>query len=105
MLADPLSQLRVPDGDTRQATIVSTYDTFLRPDSGVDTGGEGSPYAPDVILRLGAMPVSKSLFLFLQRHAHRRHMVVNGDGGWDEPTQLATEMIHADPVAFCASAR
>jgi 2-succinyl-5-enolpyruvyl-6-hydroxy-3-cyclohexene-1-carboxylate synthase len=31
-------------------------------------------------------------------------MVVSGDSGWDEPTQLATEMIHADPVAFCAAA-
>ncbi len=105
VLADPLSQLRVPDGDTRQATVVSTYDTFLRLDSGVDAGGEESQYAPDVILRFGAMPVSKSLLLFLQRQAHCRHMVVNGDGGWDEPTQLATEMIHADPVAFCAGAR
>lgn len=105
VLADPLSQLRVPDGDTRQATVVSTYDTFLRPDSGVDAGGEESPYDPDMILRFGAMPVSKSLLLFLQRHAHCRHMVVSGDGGWDEPTQLATEMIHADPVAFCAGAR
>jgi 2-succinyl-5-enolpyruvyl-6-hydroxy-3-cyclohexene-1-carboxylate synthase len=104
VLADPLSQVRVPDGDARHATVVATYDTFLRPDSGVDTEGEESSYAPDVILRFGAMPVSKSLLLFLQRHAHCPHMVVSGDGGWDEPTQLATEMIHADPVAFCTGA-
>lgn len=105
VLADPLSQLRVPDGDTRQATVVSTYDTFLRPDSGIDTGDSHNAYAPELILRLGAMPVSKSLLLFLQRHAHSPHLVVNGDGGWDEPTQMATEMIHADPVAFCAGVR
>jgi 2-succinyl-5-enolpyruvyl-6-hydroxy-3-cyclohexene-1-carboxylate synthase len=103
VLADPLSQLRVPDRDSRHATVVSTYDTFLRPDSGVDTGGKESSYAPDVILRFGAMPVSKSLLLFLQRHAHCPHMVVSGDGGWDEPTQLAADMIHADSIAFCAA--
>jgi 2-succinyl-5-enolpyruvyl-6-hydroxy-3-cyclohexene-1-carboxylate synthase len=116
LLADPLSQLRVPldASSTHQTILVTAYDAFLKSEyelveeqgethhPGKNEGDE--EFAPEVILRFGAMPTSKSLLLYLQRHAHRCPLiVVNGSGGWDEPTQLASEMIHADPAVFCAS--
>jgi 2-succinyl-5-enolpyruvyl-6-hydroxy-3-cyclohexene-1-carboxylate synthase len=102
VLADPLSQLRVPEEDAHQATIISTYDAFLRSESGRETAGTSSAYAPEAIVRFGAMPVSKALLLYLERQAATcPHIVINGDGSWEEPTHLASEMIHADPVAFC----
>jgi 2-succinyl-5-enolpyruvyl-6-hydroxy-3-cyclohexene-1-carboxylate synthase len=104
VLADPLSQLRVPEEDAHQATIISTYDAFLRSESGLEAESASSAYAPEVILRFGAMPVSKALLLYLERHASScPHIVINGDGSWEEPTHMASEMIHADPVAFCKS--
>jgi 2-succinyl-5-enolpyruvyl-6-hydroxy-3-cyclohexene-1-carboxylate synthase len=47
------------------------------------------------------MPTSKPLLLYLKRYAHCPQVVVDAQGWWDEPTQLASEMIHADPVALC----
>jgi 2-succinyl-5-enolpyruvyl-6-hydroxy-3-cyclohexene-1-carboxylate synthase len=115
LLADPLSQLRVPPEDassSHQTILVTSYDAFLKSESELaQARGAGDyyddddeEYAPDVILRFGAMPTSKALLLYLQRHAHRcTFIVIATTGSWDEPTQLASEMIHADPVAFCTS--
>src|SRR5262249_51545952 len=50
--------------------------------------------------RFGSMPVSKPLLLYLQRH-HSRLIVVDGDGGWNEPTLLASDMIYADARLLC----
>jgi len=93
ILADPLSQLRCGNHNRRQ--ILSSYDAFLRLDSFV------ARVQPQVVLRFGAMPTSKPVLLYLQRYADCQHIVVDGQGDWNEPTQLATDVIHADPVAFC----
>jgi 2-succinyl-5-enolpyruvyl-6-hydroxy-3-cyclohexene-1-carboxylate synthase len=116
LLADPLSQLRVPPAEdassSHQAVLVATYDAFLKSESEhTQSRGDGdrgasddeAEYAPDVILRFGAMPTSKALLLYLQRHSRRCPLIViTRTDRWDEPTQLASEMIHADPAAFCA---
>jgi len=47
------------------------------------------------------MPVSKPLLLYLQRHQSCRLIVVDGDGGWNEPTLLASDMIYADARLLC----
>jgi len=30
-------------------------------------------------------------------------VVIDGNGGWEEPTQLASALIHANPAALCHS--
>src|SRR5579862_1185723 len=99
ILADPLSQLRsafVPTtDDADQPTLVTSYDAFLRSERFV------AATEPQLVLRFGAMPVSKALLLYLQRHPQCRQIVVDGAGDWNEPTHLATEIIHADPTALC----
>jgi len=97
VLADPLSQLRAaPNTTEHHDLIIASYDAFLRSEQFV------AAMAPQVVLRFGAMPVSKSLLLYLQRYPRARQMIVDGAGEWPEPTQLAAEIIHADPVAVCA---
>jgi 2-succinyl-5-enolpyruvyl-6-hydroxy-3-cyclohexene-1-carboxylate synthase len=93
ILADPLSGLR--NGPHDHALVLNSYDAFLRDAAFVER------FAPQVVLRFGAMPVSKPLLLYLQRHAQSRMIVVDGDGGWNEPTLLADEMIHADARLLC----
>lgn len=93
VLADPLSQLRCGDHD--QTMILSSYDAFLRIDSFIDSA------QPDLILRFGAMPTSKPLILYLKRYASCPQVVIDGHGGWEEPTQLASELLHANPTALC----
>ncbi|GCE11507.1 2-succinyl-5-enolpyruvyl-6-hydroxy-3-cyclohexene- 1-carboxylate synthase [Tengunoibacter tsumagoiensis] len=93
LLADPLSQLR--SGTPEQSPIIASYDAFLRLDSFTDT------HEPELVLRFGAMPVAKPLLLYLKKYAHCPQIVVDGQSGWEEPTQLAEEMLHTDPASFC----
>jgi 2-succinyl-5-enolpyruvyl-6-hydroxy-3-cyclohexene-1-carboxylate synthase len=95
ILADPLSGLRCGSHD--RAMVLDCYDAVLRND------GFAGRHAPEVVLRFGAMPTSKPILLYLQRHKHCRQIVVDGGVGWNEPTRLATEAIHAEPGQFCAS--
>ena len=93
ILADPLSQLRCGDHD--QSMVISSYDAFLRIDSFIESA------QPELMLRFGAMPTSKPVLLYLKRYASCPLAVIDGHSGWEEPTQLASELIHADPTALC----
>ncbi|MCG8347698.1 MAG: 2-succinyl-5-enolpyruvyl-6-hydroxy-3-cyclohexene-1-carboxylic-acid synthase [Chloroflexales bacterium] len=95
ILADPLSGLRC--GSPDRAMVLDCYDAVLRND------GFAGDHVPEVVLRFGAMPTSKPLLLYLQRHERCRQIVVDGGAGWNEPTRLATEAVHAEPGQFCAS--
>ena len=93
ILADPLSGLR--SGAHDHALIVDSYDAFLRDADWVER------YAPDLVLRIGAMPVAKPVLQYLQRYAGAYQLVIDGDGGWNEPTLLAAELLHADARLLC----
>ncbi|MGE7219361.1 2-succinyl-5-enolpyruvyl-6-hydroxy-3-cyclohexene-1-carboxylic-acid synthase [Priestia koreensis] len=95
VLADPLSQLR--SGNHDQTMMVNSYDTFLRNEAIL------SELKPDVIVRFGAMPVSKALLLFMKQYTPKELIVVDEEGGWRDPTLLATEMISCDEELFCKS--
>lgn len=85
ILADPLSQLR--SGDHNTPLLIDCYDNFLRNEEVKNN------LQPDIILRFGAMPVSKALSIFLKENHHAKHIVVDGGSGWRDPSALATEMI------------
>ncbi len=93
ILADPLSQLRCGNHD--RTMVLSSYDAFLRIDSFIES------VQPELLLRFGAMPTSKPLLLYLKRHSSCPLVIIDGHGGWEEPTQLASELFHANPVALC----
>ncbi|MDQ0220256.1 2-succinyl-5-enolpyruvyl-6-hydroxy-3-cyclohexene-1-carboxylic-acid synthase [Peribacillus cavernae] len=95
ILADPLSQLR--SGSPGGENIIDCYDTFLR--------GENASrlFNPDLVLRFGAVPVSKALLLYLKKHRNTRHLVVDGGAGWREPAGLVTDMIYSNEIFFCNS--
>jgi 2-succinyl-5-enolpyruvyl-6-hydroxy-3-cyclohexene-1-carboxylate synthase len=95
ILADPLSQLRsgVHDGQY----IIDCYDNFLRNE-------EAKKFLkPEIILRFGAMPVSKALSNYLKENHNAIHIVVDGGSGWRDPAALATEMVFCDETLFCES--
>jgi 2-succinyl-5-enolpyruvyl-6-hydroxy-3-cyclohexene-1-carboxylate synthase len=93
VLADPLSQVRC--GSHNKGHVVSAYDAFLR------HAGFAENTVPELVIRFGAMPVSKPLLMYLKRHASCRQMVVDVGERWNEPTLLADEKIDADPAVFC----
>ncbi|USK59185.1 2-succinyl-5-enolpyruvyl-6-hydroxy-3-cyclohexene-1-carboxylic-acid synthase [Peribacillus asahii] len=94
ILADPLSLLR--SGTHKQEQIIETYDTFLRDDIAKEM------LNPDLVLRFGAMPVSKALLLFLKKHHSAKHLVVDDGAGWREPAGIATNMIYSEINMFCS---
>jgi 2-succinyl-5-enolpyruvyl-6-hydroxy-3-cyclohexene-1-carboxylate synthase len=96
ILADPLSQLR--SGHHEQELIIDAYDTFLR--------FEDSKKAlkPSVVIRFGAMPVSKALTIFLKENRDVPQIVVDGGSGWRDPLTAATEMVYCDESLLCRDA-
>jgi 2-succinyl-5-enolpyruvyl-6-hydroxy-3-cyclohexene-1-carboxylate synthase len=93
ILADPLSGVRCGPHDRSQ--VLDAYDAFLR-----DEECAAGP-APEVVLRFGAMPTSKPVLQYLERHADAHVIAVDGGAGWQEPTLLAAEMVFADPAGWC----
>ncbi|MEI8306728.1 MAG: 2-succinyl-5-enolpyruvyl-6-hydroxy-3-cyclohexene-1-carboxylic-acid synthase [Chloroflexales bacterium] len=93
LLADPLSQAR--RGPHVGDLTIGAYDAFLRDER------FAARHAPDLVLRLGAMPTAKPLLPYLTRHPSARQIVVDGGAGWREPTSLAAEHIFADEVYLC----
>jgi 2-succinyl-5-enolpyruvyl-6-hydroxy-3-cyclohexene-1-carboxylate synthase len=85
ILADPLSGVRCGPHD--RSLVLDAYDATLRLDD---------ERAPEIVLRFGAPPTSKPLLLYLQRHATVRQVLVDGGGGWRDPTGLTSDVVHAD---------
>jgi len=93
ILADPLSGVRC--GQHNRRMVLSAYDAFLRDEGFVQR------YAPELLLRFGAMPTAKPILLFLQRYPEVHQIVVDEGGGWREPTSRAAEHLATDPVQLC----
>lgn len=93
ILADPLSQLR--SGNHLTDFIIDSYDTFLRNDHAKQF------LKPDLVIRFGAMPVSKALTIFLKENHQALQYVVDGGAGWRDPAHLSTNMIYSNETAFC----
>lgn len=93
ILADPLSGLR--SGGVHSPVIIDSYDAFLRNESLKQQASF------EVVLRFGAMPVSKALTQFISKHAAAIHCVIDSGGGWRDPVGAATHMLAADESSFC----
>src|SRR5579875_474856 len=93
ILADPLSQLR--SGTHERKNVIDTYDTFLRNEDAKVF------LKPDVIIRFGAMPVSKALMIFLKENEDADQIVVDGGSGWRDPSLLSTDMFFCHETLFC----
>ncbi len=93
IVADPLSQLR--SGEHSEEWIIDAYDAFLRFDEIKEK------LKPDLIIRFGAMPVSKALSFFLKENRSALQIVVDGGVGWRDPSMLSTDMVYCQETLFC----
>ncbi|WP_255194612.1 2-succinyl-5-enolpyruvyl-6-hydroxy-3-cyclohexene-1-carboxylic-acid synthase [Natronobeatus ordinarius] len=92
VLADPLSDVRFgPHVEVPGALVCGGYDAYL----------EALPN-PDVVVRFGASPTSKTLTHYL-RDAPCRQFLLDPAGGWREATFTATDLVAADPVSTLAA--
>jgi 2-succinyl-5-enolpyruvyl-6-hydroxy-3-cyclohexene-1-carboxylate synthase len=95
ILADPLSQLR--SGKHSKDYIVDAYDTFLR------NSECKKALKPDIMIRFGAMPVSKALSIFIKENMDIPQIVIDGGAGWRDPAQATSNMIYCNETDFCKS--
>ena len=89
VLADPISGLR------EGATAISTYDALLRVDGFVES------HRPDLVVRVGAPLTSKGAGEWLDHVGAT--WLLDCDGVWLDPTQVATERVTTDPEVLLAA--
>jgi 2-succinyl-5-enolpyruvyl-6-hydroxy-3-cyclohexene-1-carboxylate synthase len=89
ILADALSGVRF--GSARVAGMVDSYDSFIRDPA------TAAALAPEIVIRVGAIPTSKPLQLFLNGHPGHHHIVIDPSSPRD-PFHLATDVVKADPA-------
>jgi 2-succinyl-5-enolpyruvyl-6-hydroxy-3-cyclohexene-1-carboxylate synthase len=89
ILADPTSQLRCGPHD--RSHVVAGYDLLLREQH------FASSLTPDLILRFGEMPTSKPLRTWVESSGADQ-LVIDPNGGWNEPTDKAAAILRADPA-------
>jgi 2-succinyl-5-enolpyruvyl-6-hydroxy-3-cyclohexene-1-carboxylate synthase len=88
ILAEPTSQLRAGEHD--RDLVIAPYDAVLRrpPDE----------LRPDLVIRVGDMPTSKALRVWLTANHDCRQIVIDPEWGWNEPTWTAEEILRVAPA-------
>ncbi len=89
VLADPLSNLRY-GGHTRVVPVIGGYDGFVGPRL-ADVWAD-----PEIVIRLGATPTSKSLRKYLAT-VESDQLLIDPAGEWREAEFTATDLVVADP--------
>ena len=92
LLADPLSQVRAGAHDL--AGVIDNHDLFLREPRLLES------LSPEVVIRFGALPTSKALTQFMEKHWGARQVLAGMDG-WSDPSHLGTDMLRAEANAVC----
>ena len=90
LLADPLS------GARRGAAAIAHYDVLLRDDS------FAASQRPDLVLRVGDLPVSKPLRTWLTSMANVRQVTLDPEGAWQDPGSVLSDSIAMEPAATLA---
>jgi 2-succinyl-5-enolpyruvyl-6-hydroxy-3-cyclohexene-1-carboxylate synthase len=86
LLADPLS------GARRGEAAIAHYDALLREE------GFATSVLPDVVLRVGDLPVSKPLRSWLAQLEGARQVAIDPDGAWQDPASVVSDSFALDPA-------
>jgi 2-succinyl-5-enolpyruvyl-6-hydroxy-3-cyclohexene-1-carboxylate synthase len=87
LLADPLS------GARRGAAAVAHYDALLRDDTFT------AALDPDLVLRVGDLPVSKPLRAWLAGLQGTRQVALDAEGAWQDPASVLSDSFALEPAA------
>lgn len=92
VLADCLSQVRCGKHDL--SYMIDNYDLFL---------DNTEMAAPEVIIRFGAVPVSKPLASYMEKHSQARQIFIDPPARWRNPAHTAAELWRVKGEEFCLS--
>jgi 2-succinyl-5-enolpyruvyl-6-hydroxy-3-cyclohexene-1-carboxylate synthase len=87
LLADPLS------GARRGDAAIAHYDALLRDETFL------ASVSPDLILRVGDLPVSKPLRTWLAGLGGVRQVALDPEGAWQDPSSVLTNSLVLEPAA------
>jgi 2-succinyl-5-enolpyruvyl-6-hydroxy-3-cyclohexene-1-carboxylate synthase len=87
LLADPLS------GARRGAAAVAHYDALLRDETFT------AALDPDLVLRVGDLPVSKALRAWLAGLQGIRQVALDAEGAWQDPASVLSDSLALEPAA------
>lgn len=87
VLADPLSGLRFGPHD--RTRVLDSYDAAVR-------DPRARVLAPDVVIRLGAVPTSKALGQFIASAPGAAHVLLDDAASWRDPFSLTTALLPGD---------
>ncbi len=90
LLADPLS------GARRGTAAIAHYDALLRD----DTFAAG--VVPDLVVRVGDLPVSKPLRTWLAGLGEVPQVALDPEGAWQDPASILAESLALEPAAALA---
>jgi 2-succinyl-5-enolpyruvyl-6-hydroxy-3-cyclohexene-1-carboxylate synthase len=93
LLADPLS------GARRGPAAVAHYDLLLREESFARWA------IPDLVLRVGDLPVSKPLRAWLAGLDGVRQVALDPEGAWQDPASVLSDCLAVDPIEALTQAR
>jgi 2-succinyl-5-enolpyruvyl-6-hydroxy-3-cyclohexene-1-carboxylate synthase len=79
--------------------VVEAHDALLR------SPGLAERLQPEVVLRFGLSPTSRTLQAFLSGRPEAVQVVVHDGGAWPDPDHVAHWVVAADPVRFCQRLR
>jgi 2-succinyl-5-enolpyruvyl-6-hydroxy-3-cyclohexene-1-carboxylate synthase len=86
LLADPLS------GARRGQAAIAHYDALLRDER------FAASVAPDLVLRIGDLPVSKPMRTWLAQLDETRQVAIDPDGAWQDPASVLSDSFALDPA-------
>jgi 2-succinyl-5-enolpyruvyl-6-hydroxy-3-cyclohexene-1-carboxylate synthase len=89
LLADPLS------GARRGSSAIAHYDAILRHPSALDE------LVPDLVLRVGDLPVSKPLREWLASLAGSQQVALDPEGAWQDPASTLSASFAIEPARAC----
>ncbi|HTZ62889.1 MAG TPA: 2-succinyl-5-enolpyruvyl-6-hydroxy-3-cyclohexene-1-carboxylic-acid synthase [Solirubrobacteraceae bacterium] len=90
LLADPLSGARAGDA------AIAHYDALLRDDA------FAARHRPELVLRVGDLPVSKPLRSWLASLDGARQVALDPEGAWQDPDSTLSDSLALDPAnALC----
>jgi 2-succinyl-5-enolpyruvyl-6-hydroxy-3-cyclohexene-1-carboxylate synthase len=86
LLADPLS------GARRGQAAIAHYDALLRDEA------FAASVTPDLVLRVGDLPVSKPMRTWLAGLQGARQVAIDPDGAWQDPASVLSDSFAIDPA-------
>lgn len=92
IMADPISGLRF-GAWVADTAVISGYETFMQGDTGWPN--------PDVILRFGAVPISKWLNGYLDKIEPEHRIHIRENGIWADDSHRTTLFMQANETAVC----